>query len=456
MIHPLHVAFIDDDPDLRAASVQTLELAGFTVQSYGSAQEALERLPDDFPGAIVSDIRMPGMDGMALFRALRQRDPELPVIFITGHGTIPMAVQAIQEGAYDFLTKPYAADRLLAAVRHAATQRRLTLENRQLHLALQNDADGPPLLGDSPAMVRLRNTLRHIADADADVLIEGETGSGKEVVATLLHRWSRRARHRLVAVNCGALPENILESELFGHEAGAFTGAQKRRTGLIEHASQGTLFLDEIESMPLAAQTRLLRVLETRKVQPLGSNDLREVDLRVVAASKTDLGDPTQRNGFRADLYYRLNVITLRLPSLRERREDIPLLFAHFCALAARKFSRPAPPPNGQTLSWLELHDWPGNVRELAHYAERHVLGLGQHAHDAALPPAGLNLPTRMERYEAQLIRQTLAAHRGDVKETLAALGIPRKTFYDKLQRHGIQRSSYADTDAPDDAPAGN
>ncbi|MGO3742063.1 sigma-54-dependent transcriptional regulator [Kerstersia sp.] len=448
----LHIAFIDDDPDLLAATTQSLELAGFEVAAFQSAQQALDQLPPDYPGAIISDIRMPGMDGIEFFRALRARDPELPVILITGHGTIEMAVQAMQEGAYDFLTKPYAPDHLLTAARHAATQRRLYMENRQLQQALQTEAGGPPLLGDSAIMVRLRNTLRHIADADADVLIEGETGSGKEVVATLLHRWSKRAPHRLVAVNCGALPENIIESELFGHEAGAFTGAQKRRTGLIEHASRGTLFLDEIESMPLAAQTRLLRVLENRKVQPLGSNEEREVDLRVVAASKVDLGDPAQRISFRADLYYRLNVITLRLPPLRERREDIPLLFAHFCALAARKFSRPAPPPSAQTLAQLETHDWPGNVRELAHYAERHVLGLTQYDACATLP-AGQTLPARMEQYEAQVIKQTLAACRGSVKDTIAALGIPRKTFYDKLQRHGIQRSSFAETGASDETP---
>lgn len=452
MTPPLHIAFIDDDPDLLAATVQSLELAGFEVTAFNNAQEALEQLPPDYPGAVISDIRMPGMNGIDLFRLLRTRDPELPVILITGHGTIAMAVQAMQEGAYDFLTKPYAPDQLLTAARHAATQRRLCMENRALQQALQTDAGGPPLLGDSAVMARLRNTLRHIADADADVLIEGETGSGKEVVATLLHRWSKRAPHHLVAVNCGALPENIIESELFGHEAGAFTGAQKRRTGLIEHASRGTLFLDEIESMPLAAQTRLLRVLENRKVQPLGSNEERAVDLRVVAASKVDLGDPAQRANFRADLYYRLNVITLRLPPLRERREDIPLLFAHFCALAGRKFSRPAPPPDAQTLAQLEMHDWPGNVRELAHYAERHVLGLTRHEAVPALP-AGLTLPERMERYEAQVIRQTLLACRGSVKDTIAALGIPRKTFYDKLQRHGIQRSSFADNGTAGDTP---
>lgn len=439
----LRAAFIDDDPDLRAATVQSLDLAGIAVDAFENAQDALERLPADYCGVIISDIRMPGMDGLTLFRMLRARDPEQPVILITGHGDISMAVQAIQEGAFDFLAKPYPTERLLVAVRHAATQRQLVLQNRSLQDALRQGSKEPLMLGNSPAMMRLRNTLRHIADADADVLIEGETGSGKEVVASLLHHWSRRAAFRLVAINCGALPENIIESELFGHEAGAFTGAQRKRMGRIEYADRGTLFLDEIESMPLAAQTRLLRVLETRSITPLGTNADRPVDLRVVAATKIDLGHPDNQRQFRADLYYRLNVVTLRLPPLRERREDITLLFAHFCALAARKFKRPQPPIDSRILTWLDSHTWPGNVRELAHYAERHVLGVADLAATLDTGHVSLSLPERMERYEAQQIRATLAAHRGDIKATLLELGLPRKTFYDKLQRHGISRSDF-------------
>lgn len=439
----LRAAFIDDDPDLRLATVQSLDLAGIAVDTFANAQEALARLPTDYGGAIISDIRMPGMDGLTLFRTLRARDPEQPVILITGHGDISMAVQAIQEGAFDFLAKPYPTERLLTAVRHAATQRQLVLQNRQLQQALSQNNNEPLMLGNSPAMTRLRNTLRHIADADADVLVEGETGTGKEVVASLLHHWSRRAAHRLVAINCGALPENILESELFGHEAGAFTGAQRKRMGRIEYADRGTLFLDEIESMPPTAQTRLLRVLETRSITPLGTNNDRPVDLRVVAATKIDLGHPDNQRQFRADLYYRLNVVTLRLPPLRERREDITLLFAHFCALAARKFKRPQPPVDSRTLAWLDSHTWPGNVRELAHYAERHVLGVADLATMPHVTHVTLSLPERMERYEAQQICATLAAHRGNIQATLLELGLPRKTFYDKLQRHGINRSDF-------------
>lgn len=438
----MHVAVIDDDADLREAVVQCLELAGLKVVTYGDGRQALSQLPHDFPGVVVSDIRMPGLDGLTLMRTLHARDPELPIVLITGHGNIDMAVQAMREGAFDFLTKPYQSERLLTVVRQAMTQRSLVLQNRALQQELDGVGQGPLLLGNSEAIVHLRKTVRHIAQSDVDVLVEGETGTGKEVVATLLHRWSRRALHRLVAVNCGALPESIIESELFGHEAGAFTGAQRRRIGRIEHASQGTLFLDEIESMPLLAQVRLLRVLETRRVTPLGSNEERPVDIRVVAASKVDLADPAQRANFRSDLYYRLNVVTLRLPPLRERKEDIPLLYAHFSELAAQKYGLPRKVPDAACLAWMEAHDWPGNVRELAHFAEREVLGVSNAA--PTQEPAGdLSLPARVEQFEARQIRDALARHKGDVKATLQELGIPRKTFYDKLQRHGIQRSDF-------------
>ena len=430
----MEVAFVDDDADLRAAVVQSLELAGLKVVACASGQEALSRLPKDYPGVVVTDIRMPGMDGLALMQALHARDPEQPVVLITGHGDIDMAVQAMRDGAFDFLTKPYQAERLLTVIRHAAMQRSLVLQNRALRQELDEDGQGPALLGNSEVMVNLRTTLRHLAQSDVDVLVE--------VVAMLLHRWSARAQHHFVALNCGALPETIIESELFGHEAGAFTGAQRRRVGSVEHAHRGTLFLDEIESMPMIAQVRLLRVLETRCVTPLGSNEEHPVDIRVVAASKVDLSDPGQRANFRADLYYRLNVVTLRLPPLRERKEDIPMLFAHFAALAAKKYGMPQKMPDARSLAYMQSHHWPGNVRELAHFAQREVLGV-QHPQIKELESEDLSLPARMEQFESQQIRQALARHRGDIKATLQDLRIPRKTFYDKLQRHGILRSDF-------------
>jgi two-component system C4-dicarboxylate transport response regulator DctD len=435
------VVFVDDEAEIRHANVQSLELAGFEVTALDSARAALAAVDRDFPGAVVTDIRMPETDGLALFGRLRELDPDLPVILITGHGDIAMAVGAMRDGAYDFLAKPYPAERLVDSVRRAVEKRRLVIENRRLKAQLE-EADDLAFLGDTPEMERLRGTVRDVADADVDVLVLGETGSGKEVVAEALHRWSRRRAKPLVALNCGALPESVIESELFGHEAGAFTGAQKRRIGRIEHADGGTLFLDEVESMPAALQVKLLRVLEERAVEPLGTNERRSLDLRVVAATKTDLAAASQEGRFRADLYYRLNVVTLRIPPLRERRADIPLLFAHFLARAAERFRRDPPPLSEAVRRHLLDHDWPGNVRELAHFADRAALGLA--GIDAPAPPeTPASLPERVERYEASLLREALAAHKGDVRATTEALGLPRKTFYDKLTRHGIDPNSY-------------
>jgi two-component system C4-dicarboxylate transport response regulator DctD len=398
---------------------------------------------------IVSDIRMPEIDGLQLFDLVRKRDPDLPVILVTGHGDIPMAVSAIQNGVYDFLTKPFAAERLLQSLGRAQEKRALVLENRALRQAVENQGD-LPLIGQTPAMERLRHTLRQIADTDVDVLVRGETGSGKEVVATLLHRWSRRNRGNFVALNCGALPDTVIESELFGHEQGAFTGALKKRIGRIEHASGGTLFLDEIESMPLSTQVKMLRVLEMREITPLGTNEVRPVDLRVVAAAKVDLSDPSQRGDFRDDLYYRLNVVTISIPPLRERREDIPVLFSYFTQRAAERFRKAVPEIQSSLLKHLTSLEWPGNVRELSHYAERFVLGIeGSSAAPEPPPPvqSDLSLPERIDRYEAELIRDALERHQGDVRSTIESLGIARKTFYDKLTRHGISRGEYTQRD---------
>ncbi|MGY5777424.1 sigma-54-dependent transcriptional regulator [Rhizobium sp. LEGMi135b] len=445
------VFLIDDDKDLLRATKQTLELAGFAVSAFSAASEALHGLNADFAGVVVSDIRMPQMDGQQLFARIQALDADLPVILVTGHGDIPMAVQAIQDGAYDFIAKPFATDRLVQSVRRAAEKRRLVLENRALRQAAEQAQGDLPLIGQTPAIERLRHTLRQIADTDVDVLVTGETGSGKEVVASLLHRWSRRAKGNFVALNCGALPETVIESELFGHEPGAFTGAQKKRVGRIEHSSSGTLFLDEIESMPPAIQVQMLRVLEMREVTPLGTNEVRPVDLRVVAAAKVDLADPRQRGDFREDLYYRLNVVTLSIPPLRERRDDIPLLFGHFADRAAGRFKREVPAISTTVRRHLQQHDWPGNVRELSHFAERFVLGLesapAAKSDEAPMADEGLSLPVRVERYEAELIRETLSQNNGDVRRTIEALGIPRKTFYDKLQRHGIVRGDFAGFD---------
>ncbi|MBM3091298.1 response regulator [Ensifer sp. T173] len=440
------VCLVDDDSELRRAIKQTLELAGLAVSAFPGAAEALAILNPDFSGIVISDIRMPGIDGLTLFRRIADFDPDLPVILVTGHGDIPMAVQAIKDGVYDFIPKPFAADRLVQSARRALEKRRLVMENRALKRAAEVAGESLPLIGQTPVMERLRQTLRHIADTDVDVLVAGETGSGKEVVATLLHNWSRRRNGNFVALNCGALPETVIESELFGHEPGAFTGALKKRVGRIEHASGGTLFLDEIEAMPPATQVKMLRVLEAREITPLGTNIVRPVDIRVIAAAKIDLGDPAQRGDFREDLYFRLNVVTLSIPPLRERRDDIPLLFSHFLTRAAERFKRDVPTLSPAVSHYLRSHSWPGNVRELSHFAERVALGVeGSLGQPIAAAPTSAGLPERIERYEAEILKEALRAQHGDVKATIEALGIPRKTFYDKLQRHGINRADYAD-----------
>lgn len=443
------VFLVDDDKDLRRASTQTLELAGFDVSPFARAVDALNAMPPDFAGVVVSDIRMPEMDGLELFQQIAARDPDLPVILITGHGDIPMAVQAIQNGVYDFIAKPFSTEYLLRSVARAQEKRALVLENRRLRQLADVPDDDVPMLGATPAMMRLRQTLRQIADTDVDVLVTGETGTGKEVVATLLHRWSHRRNGNLVALNCGALPETVIESELFGHEAGAFTGAAKKRVGRIEYADKGTLFLDEIESVPLSTQVKLLRVLETRTVTPLGTNEVRPVDFRVVAAAKEDLAEASRQARFREDLYYRLNVVSIVIPPLRERRDDIPLLFTYFMTRAAQRFRKPAPDiPHGY-LTALKARPWPGNVRELSHVAERFVLGLEEvdERDSASVEGEHGTLAMRLDSLEAEIIRDTLKRCGGDVRSTIEKLGIARKTFYDKLNRHGISRSDYVSDD---------
>jgi len=335
------VFFIDDEAAIRQAVQQWLELSGFQVRTFARAREALALLDRGFAGVLVSDVRMPDLDGLGLLEQVVALDAELPVIMVTGHGDVPMAVQALRQGAYDFIEKPFTPERLLDSVRRAMDKRRLVCENRQLReqYARKGRIESQ-LLGVSRAMEALRRQVLDLAGTDVNVLIRGETGSGKEQVARCLHDFSRRAERAYVALNCAAIPETIFESELFGHESGAFTGAQGRRIGRIEHAHGGTLFLDEIESMPLAQQVKLLRVLQEHTLERLGSNRSIEVDLRVISAAKPDLLEEVRAGRFREDLLYRLNVAELRIPPLRERREDIPLLFEHFASQAAQRHGR--------------------------------------------------------------------------------------------------------------------
>ncbi|AXO63679.1 sigma-54-dependent Fis family transcriptional regulator [Pseudomonas sp. phDV1] len=436
------VIVVDDEVAIREAVQQWLELSGFEVRSCASAGEALALVDRDFPGIVVSDVRMPGTDGLQLLDKLLQIDTDLPVILVTGHGDVPMAVQALRQGAYDFIEKPFTPERLLDSVRRALDKRRLVCENRQLR---QQVADKgrieSQLIGISRPMENLRRQILELAGTSVNVLIRGETGSGKERVARCLHDFSARARKAFAALNCAAIPETIFESELFGHESGAFTGAQARRIGRIEHADGGTLFLDEVESMPLAQQVKLLRVLQEKTLERLGSNKSIQVDLRVISAAKPDLLDEVKAGRFREDLVYRLNVATLHIPPLRERREDIPLLFEHFAHEAALRHGREAPPLAPSELARLLGHDWPGNVRELINAAERHALGL------SSPPPAerfaGQALAQQMEAFEAQCLHNALLQCQGNIAAVMEMLQLPRRTLNEKMQRHGLARGDY-------------
>lgn len=451
------ILLIDDDAHLRLALSQTLDLAGFKVTTLADARELEMAAVRDWPGVVVSDIRMPGIDGLELLAQLHQRDAELPVVLITGHGDVPLAVQAMRAGAYDFLEKPFANDALIDSVRRALSARHLVLENRSLRLALAERHElQTRLIGQTPGMARLRDQIGALAATQADVLIHGETGAGKEVVARALHDLSNRRDGPFVAINAGALAESVVESELFGHEQGAFTGAQKRRIGKFEYASGGTLFLDEIESMSLDVQVKLLRLLQERKVERLGSNQQIPLDIRVVAATKEDLRQAADQGRFRADLYYRLNVATLRIPALRERSEDILPLFRHFALAAAERHGTPVREADAEQRAALIAHSWPGNVRELQNAAERFALGLDLALDNSAYAPLAPMSPApvaaapataalaaglgeQVEAFERELIQRELARPHASLRSLAEALGLPRKTLSDKLRKHDLQ-----------------
>lgn len=429
---------IEDEQAVRMATAQTLELGGFKVHACASAEQAQPLLHPGFQGVVVTDVRLPGQSGLELLAQVAALDPDLPVIVVTGHGDVSMAVEAMRAGAYDFIEKPFAAERLMETVKRAQEKRHLVLENQRLKAAWSSHPDMPALIGQSPAIERVRMLIRSVGPTAADILINGQTGSGKEVVARHLHAASGR-KGPFVAINCGALPETVFESEIFGHEAGAFTSAQKRRIGKLEYANGGTVFLDEIETMPLALQVKLLRVLQERRLERLGGNEAIRIDCRVIAASKADLLQLSAQGGFREDLYYRIGVVSMDLPRLAERREDIPLLLAHFVQGAAIRYQRPVPQWSAVQMAEWQARDWPGNVRELRNFADRLVLGVvAQPAPEPSGGSSAETLPQRVDAYERMLIAEALSAHEGNVAATADMLGVPKKTLYDKLKKYQL------------------
>lgn len=442
------VLVVDDEVAIRDAVQQWLELSGFEVKTCATAAQALGQVDREFAGVVISDVRMPGTDGLQLLDKLLEQDADQPVIMVTGHGDVPMAVEAMRNGAYDFIEKPFTPERLLDSVRRAVDKRRLVCENRALRQqsAFKHRIESQ-LLGVSRPMENLRRQILELAGTSVNILIRGDTGSGKERVARCLHDFSPRADKPFVALNCAAIPEHLFESELFGHESGAFTGAQGKRIGRIEHAHGGTLFLDEIESLPLAQQVKLLRVLQEKSLERLGSNRSIQVDLRVISAVKPDLLEEVRAGRFREDLYYRLNVAALQLPALRERREDIPLLFDHFVQAAAVRHEREAPAISSTELAGLLAQEWPGNVRELINAAERHALGLSAPAQCLETS----SLAEQMEAFEAQCLHSALLSCQGSITQVMALLRLPRRTLNEKMQRHGLQRSSYRPAGSADE-----
>lgn len=445
------VIFVDDEEHLRTACSQALELAGFDVESHATAALALNRIDSNWPGVLVTDVKMAGMTGLELMAATLERDPELPVILITGHGDVPMAVDAMRDGAYDFIEKPFASEILVDAVRRAADKRKLVLENRALRETLGGISRLENMIvGTTRAAAGLRNDVTNLAATDADVLIKGETGTGKELVARALHQFSPRADRNFVPINCAALPETLIESELFGHVRGAFTGANENRVGKFEHASGGTLFLDEIESMPLDLQGRLLRVLEDRVVVPLGANDEIPVDVRVIAATKSDL-KPDTGAAFREDLFYRLNVLSIDVPPLRDRKDDIAPLMMHFIDQAALRFKRTAPEIGPAEIAVLTSHSWPGNVRELKNAAMRFALGQGL-AMDGSVAAHGSEgktdqpLAEQVGNFEKSVIAACLERHGYKLKPSYEELGVSRKTLYDKIRKYELGSSDLDDS----------
>jgi two-component system C4-dicarboxylate transport response regulator DctD len=454
-ITDLSVLVVEDDPDMRLGCVQAIQLADIRVLAVSSAESAMTELHPGFPGVVVTDMRLPGKDGLELIRWCHAHDADLPVVMITGHGDVGLAVEAMRSGAYDFIPKPFSREALVEVVRRALEKRALTLEVEKLRRTLASRAGlESALVGISPQIQRVRALLADIADSPVDVLVHGETGTGKEVVAQALHTHSHRRDAPFVALNCGGMPDNLLDSELFGHESGAFTGAQKRRIGRIEHAHGGTLFLDELESMPVAMQIKLLRVLQERRVQRLGSNEQTEVDVRVVAATKENLLQSAKAGNFRLDLYYRLNIATIELPPLRERREDIPMLMEHFMLLAASRYARPNPGVTQHQMRLLRSHDWMGNVRELRNVADCLVLGIPCAVIETTAPsPASSDAPTpslseMVERYERELIVAELNKHQGNVAHSARALRIPKTTLADKVRKYGLAQASLAEGSA--------
>ncbi|MBE7492454.1 MAG: sigma-54-dependent Fis family transcriptional regulator [Planctomycetes bacterium] len=452
------VLLIDDDVTHAEIAGEALSRAGYDVTLAHNGAEGLRKFGENEFDCVLTDLRLPDTDGMEVLRKLKAGDADVEVIIITGFGSVEKAVQALQLGAYSFLEKPLNRDALRNTVAKAVERRKLSLANKDLRALVDEKFGYEGIVGSSPAMQQVFARLKQVAPTDARVLVTGENGTGKELVARALHFNSKRRQGPLVAVNCGALTGGVLDSELFGHMKGAFTGALKDHVGKFEAADNGTLFLDEVGEMPLETQVKLLRVIENKEVTPVGSNTARRIDVRLISATNKNLEEQVRKGQFREDLYFRLKVVQVHLPPLRERQGDIPLLAQSFVGEFARQYGKEVTGIDQSALGALIAHPWPGNVRELRNTIEEMVvLAQGKLLTAADLPAslrrdgapvaapaaagaAGLSglVGMTMEQIEREVIRQTLKANEGNRERTARMLAIGERTLYRKIKEYGL------------------
>ncbi|HHL2559378.1 TPA: two-component system response regulator GlrR [Yersinia enterocolitica] len=438
---PANLLLVDDDPSLLKLLGMRLTSEGFNVTTAESGQEALRLLMREKIDLVISDLRMDEMDGMALFAEIQKHQPGMPVIILTAHGSIPDAVAATQQGVFSFLTKPVDRDALYKAIDAAL----------ELSIPAGDDTWREEIVTRSPVMLRLLEQAKMVAQSDVSVLINGQSGTGKEVLAQAIHAASPRAKKAFIAINCGALPEQLLESELFGHAKGAFTGAVSSREGLFQAAEGGTLFLDEIGDMPLSLQVKLLRVLQERKVRPLGSNRDLSIDVRIISATHRDLPKAMAKNEFREDLYYRLNVVNLKIPALHERAEDIPLLANHLLRESAKRHKPFVRSFSTDAMKRLMTASWPGNVRQLVNVIEQCVAltsapVISEALVEQALEGENTALPTFVEarnQFELNYLRKLLQITKGNVTQAARMAGRNRTEFYKLLSRHELDANDF-------------
>ncbi|PLX41043.1 MAG: DNA-binding response regulator [Deltaproteobacteria bacterium] len=447
------ILIVDDEPGMRRMISRALTRDGYRVESSASGEEALEKLFSSSFDLVVSDIVMEPMDGLTLLDKIRERAPDIPVVMVTAYGTVESAVEAMKRGANDYLTKPFSVDELGMVVAKALDRVRLLNERQYLREEMERQWDFKGIVGNSPQMTRVFDVASSVSETNANVLISGESGTGKELLARSIHFNSHRAEAPFVVLNCGALPEGVLESELFGHERGAFTGAVRQRKGRFELAHKGTLFIDEVGELSLSSQVRLLRVLQEREFERVGGDETIEVDVRIIAATNKDLRAEVTAGRFREDLFYRLNVVEIPLPPLRERIDDIEPLSNYFLNRYVRETGKNVISISPLAMEVLRRYRWPGNVRELENAIERAVvlsrgetvvpadlpMGIdGEQRSALAIPEGAMNLPEMLDDLERQIIIRTIEAVGGSQTKAANQLGIARTTLRYKMEKYGL------------------